>query len=446
MPLEGSDGQTMRISMTGSTYYYNIGEEGKLLVVLSPEQYAALVSEQVESQFTFSTEGDFKDISMTQIGENLYQIMMYSPTGEMKESFEKEMEIDVDEQKDVLSYALVLRGDGTVVKEAMVVSMSLDATEEAGEQAGADMTVVLEREYADINTPDVIGVPEDVQEYVPMLFSDFFGAEYDDGSCAFLVGDLTGDGVQDMAYLEDSSDEMAYRTTVSFYDVMSGDFFESVDVTRDLTQVGGVYLYLPEGDEEQEGVYLLTYTLEHRPRKIVGPFDPVVSDLQVQIYRMIRRADGTGYDRQLLREYSDQVVYENYRLTWYRGKGGTLDTHLRQLNADLERAILLSDSSFGEIVETDGEDFFTVEVRPVWLYNELETGTYPDGFTPCREYVLSLTEAPVYELPSEGEILDTLYADDTYIRIATSEDGWSILQYFGDTQLFVRSDALQAIK
>jgi hypothetical protein len=140
------------------------------------------------------------------------------------------------------------------------------------------------------------------------------------------------------------------------------------------------------------------------------------------------------------------VAYENYRLTWYRGKGGTLDTHLRQLNADLERAILLADSSFGEIVETDGEDFFTVEVRPVWLYNELETGTYPDGFTPCREYVLSLTEAPVYELPSEGEILDTLYADDTYIRIATSEDGWSILQYFGDTQLFVRSDALQAIK
>ena len=35
---------------------------------------------------------------------------------------------------------------------------------------------------------------------------------------------------------------------------------------------------------------------------------------------------------------------------------------------------------------------------------------------------------------------------ETVTDIATSEDGWSLLQYFGDTQVYVRSDTLQPIK
>ena len=83
-----------------------------------------------------------------------------------------------------------------------------------------------------------------------------------------------------------------------------------------------------------------------------------------------------------------------------------------------------------------------------WLYNELEKNNYPAGFTACREYVLSLWEAPVYTEPVESDdaLVDFLYDEDTYIRIATSEDGWSILQYFDDTRVYVRSDALQALQ
>ena len=413
---------TVEMRFLPSTLYYNMGSQGKYMILLQWKQFRTLFSQQGELNQPMYDTTHFTSVTAEQNANEQWVITLAQPDTQMTQLLYASMmesmgEIDAKVSILTVSFVITLDASNRIARQEMVIAVNA----EFSDGQNATITLTTAWDYTEYGGERVITVPADYDDYTPCTYDDFYESEYD--AELLFIDDVNSDGVGEYLYLVNEPRHTPTQPVVDIqvYDPALGNFINSAEVMRTQFSASGFYIYYDENDVP----YLLHYSMVHDNSG--GPHISIVQ-ASYTVYRIEPETNGvhTYMDvltRQTLELYnmSYEAWSENYE---------QLSAFTDGLNALLSDSVMIADSSTGELWLGDGT--ITMEVDFSWLFvdylYEPEEGFALDRGT-LRVESDTLTVHATPEL-REDNVIGSLAKDDYVVRIAQSAD-WSLILYDG---------------
>jgi hypothetical protein len=249
------------MAIAGTTYYYDLGEQGKYMVILNGKQRMEMVEQYAGgvSSPAYNT-ADFSKSSIAKDENGRWVISLSEPNEEMKALLYTAITESMGEGEEILlsditvAYDITLDSSNRIAEQHMLVGVTADFA--TGEQA--EIEVRYAWQYGGYDDPQTLGVPADYEDYFPCTYDDFYESEYI--SEVLYADDLNSDGVAEILYLVNDPHHAPMQPVVNVgvYDPAIGNFIYWDEIMRTHFSAEGVYLYY----DENKVPYLLLYGIE----------------------------------------------------------------------------------------------------------------------------------------------------------------------------------------
>ena len=357
-------GTSFAMTIAGTTLYYDLGAQGKYMILMLPRQQMDLMS-----QYTAGINSPAYDTShfgsktIAKDAQDRWVITLSKPDATMTEQLYAAITESVQEGVSVELSDLDVTYCITLDESSRIASQELTASFAADEEAEFELYYTWEYGYDNTQT---LGVPADYADYIPCTYEDFYPSQY--SSMVMPLEDLNSDCIAEYLYLVDDPYHYEAQPTlnIGLYDPTRGTFIYWDEIMRTHFSAEGCYVYY----DEQDTPYLLLYSIQRAEQGVFASDTniPAFASLSYAVLRIKPEENGIfTYHDLLMRKVA--YLYDPEIYSWEQNEP-TLIAFLDELNALLANSIPLLDTSSGELlVNTQGEAF-PVEIDPLWLFGD----------------------------------------------------------------------------